>query len=346
MTEKNNYISEPSFKKFFKRPEKPSTIKSGQIWTVFPDNKSIFSDNPENTGTVVLIYEASDESAFIVPIHPYKYLRPKTDIIIKKDVHFSGLSSNELVASIHLALSISTIAFDYGVYLGEFTKKGMIETKDALKNFENILFHLALAQRKDSRNELMTDEESRNTVLAGIYDLVPVDGNLDDLIAFNNQIKDILQPWHVLAMAEMFAEEEEEEIDAAAIAEPEPGYGLFQKTASIIERLFNGLALPDYPLTAAGEAEKAEHTIPFKKDYMGMKLEFQIIIRPDKNDKKFTAISIDGKASSFVRDRNAKITLMFSDGSKESLVFDNENNKLLRIKNRDTEIISINIELN
>ncbi|HPM47215.1 MAG TPA: hypothetical protein PL056_09105, partial [bacterium] len=176
MTEKNNYTSEPSFKKFFKRPEKPSTIKSGQIWTVFPDNKSIFSDNPENTGTVVLIYEASDESAFIVPIHPYKYLRPKTDIIIKKDVHFSGLSSNELVASIHLALSISITAFEYGVYLGEFTKKGMIETKDALKNFENILFHLALAQRKDSRNEMMTDEESRNTVLAGIYDLVPVDG--------------------------------------------------------------------------------------------------------------------------------------------------------------------------
>ncbi|HQI04139.1 MAG TPA: hypothetical protein PL195_02635 [bacterium] len=344
MTEKNNYTSEPSFKKFFKRPEKPSTIKSGQIWTVFPDNKSIFSDNPENTGTVVLIYEASDESAFIVPIHPYKYLRPKTDIIIKKDVHFSGLSSNELVASIHLALSISTIAFDYGVYLGEFTKKGMIETKDALKNFENILFHLALAQRKDSRNELMTDEESRNTVLAGIYDLVPVDGNLDDLIEFDNQIKDILQPWHVLAMAEMFAEEEVKQV--SEVAEPEPIYNFSQKVASIIELIFNGSALGEISPMAAGEAEKADHTIPFKKEYMGMKLEFLIIIRPDKNDKKFTTISIDGKASSFVRDRNAKITLMFSDGSKESLVFDNENNKLLRIKNRDTEIISINIELN
>ncbi len=344
MTEKNNYTSEPSFKKFFKRPEKPSTIKSGQIWTVFPDNKSIFSDNPENTGTVVLIYEASDESAFIVPIHPYKYLRPKTDIIIKKDVHFSGLSSNELVASIHLALSISTIAFDYGVYLGEFTKKGMIETKDALKNFENILFHLALAQRKDSRNEMMTDEESRNTVLAGIYDLVPVDGDLDTLIEFDNKIKDILQPWHVLAMAEMFAEEEVKQV--SEVAEPEPIYNFSQKVASIIELIFNGSALGEISPMAAGEAEKADHTIPFKKEYMGMKLEFLIIIRPDKNDKKFTTISIDGKASSFVRDRNAKITLMFSDGSKESLVFDNENNKLLRIKNRDTEIISINIELN
>jgi len=345
MTEKNNYTSEPSFKKFFKRPEKPSTIKSGQIWTVFPDNKSIFSDNPENTGTVVLIYEASDESAFIVPIHPYKYLRPKTDIIIKKDVHFSGLSSNELVASIHLALSISITAFEYGVYLGEFTKKGMIETKDALKNFENILFHLALAQRKDSRNELMTDEESRNTVLAGIYDLVPVDGNLDDLIAFNNQIKDILQPWHVLAMAEMFAEAEEEE-KVPVVAEPQPAYGLYQKVASIIKIDFNDLALPDFLPAAAGEAEKAEHTIPFKKEYMGRKLEFQIIIKPDKKDKRFTAISIDGKASSFVRDRNAKITLMFADGSKEIFVFDNENNKLMKIKNKDTKIISINIELN
>ena len=76
-----------------------------------------------------------------------------------------------------------------------------------------------------------------------------------------------------------------------------------------------------------------------------MKLEFQIIIRPDKNDKKFTNISIDGKASTFVRDRNAKITLIFADSSKGKFIFDNEYNRLWRLANKSSEIVSINIEL-
>jgi len=338
MTEKNNYTSEPSFKKFFKRPEKPSTIKSGQIWTVFPNNKSIFSDNPENTGTVVLIYEASDESAFIVPIHPYKYLRPKTDIIIKKDVHFSGLSSNELVASIHLALSISITAFEYGVYLGEFTKKGMIETKDALKNFENILFHLALAQRKDSRNELMTDEESRNTVLAGIYDLVPVDGNLDDLIAFNNQIKDILQPWHVLAMAEMFAEEEEKTV---------PENSFFQKVAAKIVVFVLYLKgdivkekQPEYFPAAAGEASKADHKIPVKINVDGHEEEIDIILQwDDRND--VTKIKLEGDCVSRLCHEKIEIEVHFENKDVLKHQFNNEENFIFRMPLIQSTIVKI-----
>jgi hypothetical protein len=341
MTDKNNHISEPSFTSFFKRPEKPSKIKSGQLWTVFANDKSVFSENSEDAGTVVFIHEVGEDSAFVVPVHPFKYRRPKTDIVLKKDIHFNGLSSNELVASIHLALSISTKAFDCGIYLGEFMEQGIIETKAALKNFENILFHLAMAQKKDSRDELMTDEESRNTVLAGIYDLIPVDGNLDDLIEFNNQIKDILEPWHILAMAEMFAEEEEK---VAAIAESKPIYNFFQKVASKIKITINDVIQPDFFPAAAGEAEKADCTIPFEIVSDDGKHAVDIVFEWN-NSEKVTEISLEGEYAEKLYKNNAELSIVFENGDQVSHRFDFEENFLFRLPLKNIPICGITISL-
>lgn len=344
MSSKNNNIpKEFDFSWLFKdvKNEKPE-LKKGQFWTIFRPEIENEEVNETEKGQIVLIMEIEDNNVFIVPVHATESTRTMLDPLISEECH--NLHPYPIVAVVTMVQNIGEKPFKSARFVGDMTKEGLKIIKESYNKYLDAIDALAYVQIKDAHNEELTDEEEKEATKAGIYKLCPVNGDIDSLIEFNNEISDILQPWHVLAMAESFAFEEEKQ--ASEVAEPEPEYGFFQKVASKIKIFFNDSALGEISPMAAGEAEKADHTIPFKKEYMGMKLEFLIIIRPDKNDKKFTTISIDGKASSFVRDRNAKITLMFSDGSKESLVFDNENNKLLRIKNRDTEIISINIELN
>lgn len=335
----NNILQEPDFSWLFKNKARPSNIKEGQLWTIFGP---VREKNLSDPGQIVLIMETNENFVFVIPVHATESTRTILDPVIFEEMHTAFPSP--LVAVVHMAITIGKEPFETAKYIGEIKPEGMDIVKKHYEKYLTAIDALAFVQIKEAHNEELTDEEEAEATKAGIYKLCPVNGDIDSLIEFNNEISDILQPWHVLAMAEMFAEEEEEE-KVPVVAEPEPAYGLFQKVASIIKIVFNDLALPDFLPAAAGEAEKADHTIPFKKEYMGMKLEFQIIIRPDKTDKKFTNILIDGKASTFLRDKNVKITLSFGNKSEESFVFDNESNKVWKFKNKDIEIASISVEL-
>lgn len=338
MNSNNNIPKEPDFSWLFKNKARPSNIKEGQLWTIFGP---VREENLSDSGQVVVITDIKEKFVFVIPVHATESTRTILDPIILEKMHTAFPSP--LVAVVHMAINIGKEPFETAKYIGEIKPEGMEIIKNQYEKYLKAVDALAYVQIKDAHDEELTDEEEKEATKAGIYKLCPVNGNIDSLIKFNNEISEILQPWHVLAMAESFAFEEEKA--AAAIAEPKPKYNPFQKMVSIIERLFNGLALPDYPLIAAGEAEKAEHTIPFKKEYMGMNLDFKIIIRPNRTDKNFTDISIGGKASTFLRDKNVKITLFFGNKSEESFVFDNESNKVWKLRNKDIEIASISVEL-
>ncbi|MGI6394273.1 MAG: hypothetical protein ACOX2F_06030 [bacterium] len=342
MNNNNNIPKEPDFSWLFKdvTNEKPE-LKAGQLWTIFHHEIENEEKDETETGQIVLIMEIDGSNIFIVPVHATESTRTILDPLIPNEFH--NLHPYPIVAVVTMAQNIGTEPFKTARFVGEIAKEGVEIIEESYSKFLNAIDELATVQYKDAHEIELTDDEEEAATKAGIYKLCPVNGDIDSLIEFNDEISEILEPWHILAMAELFAKEKVKHIDE--VAEPKVAHSFFQKVTSKIKIIFNDSVLGDISLMAAGEAEKADHTIPIKKEYKGMKLEFQIVIRPDKNDKNFTCISIDGKASTFLRDKNVKVTLVFENNLEESFVFDNESRKVWKFRNQNAKISSISVLL-
>jgi hypothetical protein len=100
-----------------------------------------------------------------------------------------------------MAQNIGKEPFETARHLGEIKPEGMEIVKTQYEKYLNAIEELAVVQYKDAHGIELTDEEEAAATKAGIYKLCPVNGDIDSLIEFNNEISEILEPWHILAMA-------------------------------------------------------------------------------------------------------------------------------------------------
>jgi len=318
----NNIPKEPDFSFLFEdiSNEKPEVV-AGQFWTIFrPEIETEEIDETEK-GQIVLVLEVNENNIFIVPVHATESTRTILDPLISEEYH--NLHPCPVVAVVTMAQNIGKEPFETARHLGEMTKEGLDLVKENYNKYLNAIEELAMVQYKDAHGIELTDEEEAAATKAGVYKLCPVNGDIDSLIEFNNEISEILEPWHILAIAEMFAEEEEK---VAAIAESKPIYNFFQKVASKIKITINDVIQPDFfPAAAAGEASKADHEIPVKINVAGKEEDVNIILEWDDR-KEVTKIWLEGDCVSKLCHENIEIEVHFENGEIVKHQFDNDDN--------------------
>ncbi|HPS31597.1 MAG TPA: hypothetical protein PLZ43_15185 [bacterium] len=334
----NNIPKEPDFSWLFKNKTRPSELKKGQLWTIFGP---VREENLSDSGQVVVIKDIKENFVFVIPVHATESTRTILDPVILEKMHTAFPSP--LVAVVHMAMTIGKEPFETAKYIGEIKPEGMEIIKNQYEKYLKAIDALAFVQIKDAHNEELTDEEEKEATKAGIYKLCPVNGDIDSLIEFNNEISDILQPWHVLAMAESFAFEEEKQ--ASEVAEKEPGYGFFQKVASKIKIFFNDSALDDFFPATAGEASKADHRIPVKINVDGQEEDIEIILEWDDR-KDVTKIWLEGDCVSKLCHENIEIEVHFENKEVVKHQFDNDDKFVLKIPLKQSSIVKIIIVRN
>ena len=194
----NNIPKEPDFSWLFKDKKRPSLIEEGQLWTIFgPVRKEDLSD----AGQIVVVMKVNQKSVFVIPVHATESTRTILDPIIFEEMHTAFPSP--LIAVVHMAQNIGKEPFETARFVGEVTEEGLDLVKESYNKYLDAIEELAMVQYKDAHDIELTDEEEAAATKAGIYKLCPVNGDIDSLIEFNNEISDILEPWHILAMAEM-----------------------------------------------------------------------------------------------------------------------------------------------
>ncbi|MBP7433076.1 hypothetical protein KA996_05980 [bacterium] len=329
----NNILQEPDFSWLFKNKARPSNIKEGQLWTIFGP---VREKNLSDPGQIVLIMETNENFVFVIPVHATESTRTILDPVIFEEMHTAFPSP--LVAVVHMAITIGKEPFETAKYIGEIKPEGMEIIKNQYEKYLKAIDALAYVQIKDAHNEELTDEEEATATKAGIYKLCPVNGDIDSLIEFNNEISDILQPWHVLAMAEMFAEEEEKTV---------PENSFFQKVAAKIVVFVLYLKgdivkekQPEYFPAAAGEASKADHKIPVKINVDGHEEEIDIILQwDDRND--VTKIKLEGDCVSRLCHEKIEIEVHFENKDVLKHQFNNEENFIFRMPLIQSTIVKI-----
>lgn len=305
MNNNNNKIpKEPDFSWLFKdiKKEHPE-LKAGQFWTIFrPEINNEEIDETE-TGQIVLIMEIEDNNIFIVPVHATERTRTILDPLISEECH--NLHSYPIVAVVTMAQNIGKEPFKTARFVGEITKEGLEIVKESYNKYLNAIGELAIVQYKDAHDIELTDEEEAVATKAGIYKLCPVNGDIDSLIEFNNEISDILQPWHVLAMAEMFTEEEEKQ--ASEVAEKSSLYREIKQKVSLALQIIFGENSFNPVLSGAGNADDLPGEIAINKD---IRLVFEYI-----NDNKIV-VKID---SILAMEKIPVITFIYEDGKEIEL---------------------------
>jgi len=329
----NNIPQEPDFSWLFKSKKHPSELKKGQLWTIFGP---VREENLSDSGQVVVITDIKENFVIVIPIHATESTRTILDPVIFEEMHTAF--SSPLVAVVHMAINIGKEPFETAKYIGEIKPEGMEIIKNQYEKYLKAVDALALVQIKDAHNEELTDEEEAAATKAGIYQLCPVNGDIDSLIEFNNEISEILEPWHILAMAEMLAEEEVKQ--ASEVAEPEPIYNLFQRVASKIKTFFNDLALSDFSPAGAGEASKADHKIPVKINVDGQDENIKVVLKWD-DKKEITKILLEGNCISKLCHENIEIEVHFENGEIAKHKFDNDENFVFRMPLKQSPIAKI-----
>jgi len=271
----NNILQEPDFSWLFKNKARPSNIKEGQLWTIFGP---VREKNLSDPGQIVLIMETNENFVFVIPVHATESTRTILDPVIFEEMHTAFPSP--LVAVVHMAITIGKEPFETAKYIGEIKPEGMEIIKNQYEKYLKAIDALAYVQIKDAHNEELTDEEEATATKAGIYKLCPVNGDIDSLIEFNNEISDILQPWHVLAMAEMFAEEEVKQIDEVAEKRSKYGKSIPEKIIEIITEL-----IPE-PVLDFGFRGSETRKMSFKITVSGVKKSIDLIIMIEKDENR------------------------------------------------------------
>lgn len=310
---------------------KMRTVERGQVWII----SRAVSENV-NEEMFVLTVNKAGSSWVVIPVHENLGLRTNLDILI--DVYSEKFDESfETVTIIHMKTIIPEAAFfDDRKYFGKVGEDDLSRVEGQIKNFNLIMSGLAIIQNKP-----LNDSEESGQISAlflGVYDLCPVPPyNLDELIEYVDDYCCPLFFWQNRLLMEHIPE--------AAIAEPRSCYGgIFQKVASIIEIILNNKPLTFFNATAAGEASKADYVISGEIEHDGRKLEFEVVLDWDDSEK-VTKIWVKGKSATFLRNKNMRMRVFFSDGEALSLGFDNENNIISRIPYRKSEICKIEINI-
>ena len=305
-------------------------IQKGQIWTI--TNEKI--DNTCSS-MLVLAVKKIDSSWLVVPVH--ENIGLKTHIDINLSLYADKFDELfEVCTIIHMNTRIPESAFsDESAYLGTVSEKDLESVNKQIFQYRIAMAKLSEIQVKQSIDpDFNEDDNDLSSVTDGVYQLCAVQTcSLEELIDFNEEYCQPLYYWQERLVS----------METQAELEPVPS-SLYQKVASIIKLFFNNEPLADYFPIAAGEASKADHKISRKVEISGKKLEFEIVI--DWNDtEKATEIRIIGKSATFLRNKNLKITVFFSDGKKTVFDYDNEKNFVLKIPYRKSSIESIQLNI-
>jgi len=192
-------------------------INSGEIWTV-ADHKN------HDMSVFVLTINKNDSCWIVVPVHEHLFLRTEIDPLI--EIYSEKLNESfEAVAVVHNAMEIPEKAFSIAkACFGKISDDSMIKVKERISEYFTATSKLSEIQLKEARSSDFEEADNDiSPITSGIFELCPVEGcDLDELVAFNEEALKILQPWHVLAMAESFASEEEKQ--ASEVAEKKGSY--------------------------------------------------------------------------------------------------------------------------
>jgi hypothetical protein len=172
-------------------------IEKGQIWAV-SDIKN------EQKQTLVLTTGKWENNWNIVPVHENLFLRTELDPLI--DLYSEKLGESfEIVAVVHYSMTISETAFKNNSYFGSVSDNCFNIVKEKISEYWTAIMKLSEIQLNESTiHDFEEDDDDISPITSGIFELCPVAGcDLDELIEYNNEISEILQPWHILAMAEM-----------------------------------------------------------------------------------------------------------------------------------------------
>lgn len=305
-------------------------IQRGQVWTI----KTEKTDQTFSS-MLVLTVKKIDSSWLVVPVH--ENLGLKTHLDINLNLYSEKFEEFfEVCTIIHMNTRIPEVAFsNEKAYLGSVTKEDSDNINKQISQYHLAISKLSEIQMKQSIDpDFVEDENDLSSITSGIYELCAVQTcSLEELIEFNDEYCQPLYYWQ----EQFICMENQEEFEPVSTS-------LYQKVASVIKLFFNNEPLADYFPIAAGEASKADHKVSRKTEISGKKLEFEIVI--DWNDtEKATEIRIVGKSATFLRNKNLKITVFFSDGKKTVFDYDNEKNFVLKIPYRKSSIESIQLNI-
>ena len=299
-----------------------NTIKKKQIWVV-PANEK----NNDSPGQMLIVLAFDKNIAFVVPAHYYMGKRTFHDLILSSDLH-SAFISGPLVVMTSLSMSISESAFNQekACCIGEVSVEGFKFVEEKLSAVEKAKEHLALLRIKDAAEQIVTFEEDINAIKAGAYNILPVNGNIEEYQHFYHSVFDALEIWHIMAQRSMHEEQIEETFA--------------QKVQNFVVRIkeFRADWISVKPaLSGAGSSDDLPSSLPFFVDGIGS---FSITFRIIKN--QITMI-LEGEQTDEVLKRAPAITIVYSDGHQEKHTFSMD--YLTKdIPIRETHIIRIDIE--
>jgi len=249
-------------------------IKKGQIWAV-SDRKD------EQKQALVLTIGNNNNNWSVVPVHENLFLRTEIDPLI--EVYSEKLKESfEITAIVHHSMSIPETAFKENSYFGLISESCLNIVKEKISEYWTATLKLAQIQLNESViHDFEEGDNDISPITSGIFELCPVEGcDLDELIQYNDEIINILEPWHILAMAEMLAEEEVKQ--ASEVAEKRSKYGksIPEKIIEIITEL-----IPE-PVLDFGFRGSETKKMSFKTTVVGVGKRIDLIIMIEKNENR------------------------------------------------------------